>query len=224
MRRTRARRRRECGGMRSSTCVCIVLGPGRPPYRQQPSQGAPPLLGNQWRKCGGGAGRRNKSARSGPVHNQARRGARPRAGASAAWGHRERTDEHGGTASSTCSISKPPPCQGRADLRKKPSAIRPATRTPSRTRAAWELGVCAAAGAGNVPCAVSCVCASPLFTWPSLHGASARRRDDSHAAAGSIEWRTASATAQIRRALTGHRGRGRVATLLIARSPLDAAR
>jgi hypothetical protein len=211
LRQTRARRRRECGGMRSSTCVCIVLGPGRPPYRQQPSQGAPPLLGNQWRKCGGGAGRRNKSARSGPVHNQARRGARPRAGASAAWGHRERTDEHGGTASSTCSIPKPPPCQGRADLRKKPSAIRPATRTPSQTRAArgWASVRLRAPGTFRVRCV--CVCASPLFTWPSLHGASARRRDDSHAAAGSIEWRTASVTAQIRRALTGHRGRGRVA-------------
>jgi len=136
LRRTRARRRRECGGMRGSTCVCIVLaGPGRPPYRQQPSQGAPPLLGNRWRRCGGGAGRRNKSARSGLVHNQARRGARPRAGASTAWGHRERT-AHGGTASSLCSIPKPPPCQGRADLRKKPSAIRPETRRPSRTRAA----------------------------------------------------------------------------------------
>ena len=42
-----------------------------------------------------------------------------------------------------------------------------------------------------------CVCAGLLFTWPSLQGASARRRDDSHATGGSIECRAASA--QIRR-------------------------
>ena len=163
MRRTRVRRRRECGGMRGSTCVCIVLaGPGRPPYRQQPSQGAPPLLGNRWRRCGGGAGRRNKSARSGSVHNQARRGARPRAGASAAWGHRERTDEHGGTASSMCSIPKPPPCQGRAYLRKKPSAIRPETRRPSRTRAAWSGASVHVRAPGTFGVRYVCVCGAPV--------------------------------------------------------------
>ena len=162
MRRTRARRRRECGGMRSSTCVCIVLGPGRPPYRQQPSQGAPPLLGNQWRKCGGGAGRRNKSARSGPVHNQARRGARPRAGASAAWGHRERTDEHGGTASSMCPNPEPPPCRGRASLRTKPSENRPETRRQSRTRAAWAGASVHVRAPGTFGVRYVCVCGAPV--------------------------------------------------------------
>jgi len=222
LRRTRARRRRECGGMRSSTCVCIVLGPGRPPYRQQPSQGAPPLLGNQWRKCGGGAGRRNKSARSGPVHNQARRGARPRAGASAAWGHRERTDEHGGTASSMCSIPKPPPCQGRADLRKKPSAIRPATRRPSRTRAVGPRRLCGCGRRERSVCGV-CVCVrvpcspGPRCTAPRRVDAMTRTLllDPSSGAPLPLPPRCAGTHGAPR---TGPR------RLLIARSPLDAAR
>ena len=66
-----------------------------------------------------------------------------------------------------------------------------------------------------------CVCAGLLFTWPSLQGASARRRDDSHAAGRSIECRAASA--QIRRHSRGTAD-GAASPHLIARSPLDAAR
>ena len=203
-----------------STCVCIVPGPEHPAYRQQPSQGAPPLLGNRWRMCGGGAGRRSGSARSGSVHNQARRDARPRAGASAAWGHRERTDEHGGTASSMCPNPKPPPCRGRASLRMKPSGNRPETRRPSRTRAAWAKGVCARAGAGDGRCAV-CVCVRGSCS-PGLR-CKAPRRVDAMTRTLLVD---PSSAAPLAPRFAGTHGAPRTepSPHLIARSPLDAAR